>query len=163
VLLERVVELAVVGDGRSLGQMVVGVALVRLGLDRARIRPLEMLDRVHGPLAVVLQQLAELLGVHRAHADLAFADSRRSSSSASSPPRETSLSRAPCPETSVTERRGTSSVSAISRRTASFARPSSAGAETRTFQPSPYGPTSSDRLAPDETRRRSTADGVPTA
>src|SRR5438552_848471 len=55
----------------------------------------------------------------------------------------------------VTALLGTASVSATSRSTASFARPPSGGAVTRTFQPSPYGPTIPARPAPGLTRSRS--------
>ena len=81
-------------------------------------------------------------GCSRDSRPLAVADSsRRSASSGAMPARLTTLSRAPWPETIATSRCGSSSVSASSRTTASFARPSSGGAATRTFQASPWRPT----------------------
>src|SRR5439155_181178 len=55
-------------------------------------------------------------------------------------------------ETSETLARGTSSVAASSRSTASFARPSSGGSATRIFHASPYRPTIPGRRAPGDTR-----------
>ena len=65
-------------------------------------------------------------------------------------PRRPSPSRC-WPATTRTDERGTSSASASSSTSASFARPRSGGAATLAFQPSPCLPTSSVRVAPGET------------
>src|SRR5205085_10155946 len=140
VLLERVVDLAVEGRGRRVAEVVVGVPddLLRLVLERARGLFVQVVDRVQDALPLLLEDPAEALGVDGAHADAPT--SLRSTSAASTPTSSTTFSRAVWPETSATCRRGTSTASARSRTTASFARPPSAGAVTRSFQTSPTRP-----------------------
>ncbi len=126
-------------------------------------------------LPLVEQALPEPLGVDRAHASPSFRAEMVGGSSAPGPsdqsrrrgwlfqPRSASPSRGRELDDLVPGRvsgddradlRGTPSASARSRTTASFARPRSGAALTRTFQPSPCLPTSSVRVAPGETRRR---------
>ncbi len=93
----------------------------------------------------------------RKEAELIVEEARseaRSICSGPTPTSSTILSRVPCPETSVTASRGNASVSARSRTTASFARPPSGGAATRTFHASPCRPTTRARAAPGATRKR---------
>src|SRR5487761_1447166 len=83
------------------------------------------------------------------------ADARRRSMRAGPTPLSSMiLSRAPCPETMVTALRGKASVSAMSRTTASLARPCSGRAVTRTFHASPWRPMISARPLPGLTRSR---------
>src|SRR5262245_19222963 len=131
--------------------MVVERHLLDLVLDRAGVRPMEVLDRSRDALALVEQPLTERVDVGDRHSP---ASSRRSASSAARPRSSTTLSRTPCPETSVSPVTGTESRLDRSRRTAAFARPRSGGAATLTFHASPYRPTISVRAAPGETRSR---------
>ena len=107
--------------------------------------------------------VAEVLGVDASSAPLLSA--RRSSPAAESEApvdqrrpdagELDDLLPAPWPETSVRAVRGSASVSARRRRTASFARPRSGASVTRTFQASPCRPTIAARLRPGLTRKRS--------
>src|SRR5207244_3642222 len=152
--------LAVEGGGRRLAEVVVGVAddLLGLVLERARRLLVEVADRVEDALPLLTQDLLEARGVDGAHADAPV--SLRSTSAASMPSSSTTFSRAVWPETSETLRRGTSTVSARSRTTASFARPLSAGAVTRSFQTSPIRPATPPRRAPGDTRTRTRVEGA---
>src|SRR5262249_32021498 len=121
-------------------------------LDRAGVLFLEVGDRGEDLAALFQEAGAEMLGV-----DLSVhlpRPSRRSASMESMPASSTILSRPGRPETSVTLRSGRSSGWVSSRTTASLALPSSGGAATRTFQPSPWRPTIAFERAPGETRRR---------
>src|SRR5438045_3347158 len=146
----------VVGAGSS--QFARGVVEVagRLGV--------EVVDRHLHPLALLEQQRAEppCVDAHRLVSFLlrsAVAEaSRRSISAGPTPSSSTILSRPVCPETSVTDVRGIESATASRRSTASFARPSSGGAVTRTFHASPWRPMMPDLPAPGETRNRNRVD-----
>src|SRR5205807_2099226 len=124
-------------DRGGFGEVVVDGALVHLVLHRAGILTVQIVDRRDDPCALVLQQRPELGGIDRAHPVLPAPASRLAASSLSRPSSSTTLSRAVSPERMLTPRRGSSSVAARSCTTASFARPLSAGAATRTFQASP--------------------------
>src|SRR5438067_1009780 len=96
----------------------------------------QVLDRGRDALALLEECVAKAARVDRAHLRRPFPaadDRQRSISTGSIPASSTILSRPPCPETSVTDVRGSDSVSASRRTTASFARPASAGAATLTF------------------------------
>src|SRR5262249_40897141 len=122
----------------EVGEMVVAGTLSEVSgdvLDRAGILLLEVRDRGEHLAALFQEAGAEMLGV-----DLCVhlpRPSRRSTSLESMPASSTILSRPDRPETSVTLRSGRSRCWASSRTTASLALPSSGGAATRTFQPSP--------------------------
>src|SRR5207244_2775697 len=134
ILLERVVELAVERDRGRLGEVVVEPPLLAFVLEGARILVVEVLDRVDDALPLVEQPLAKDLDVERAHQTR---PRRRSAAPASSPRSSTILSRLPWPETGVSERSGTPSVSASKERTSAFARPRSGAPRTRSFHASP--------------------------
>src|SRR5207302_1489149 len=151
-LLERVVELAVVRLGRRVGQVVVVRSfLPRLVHQRARMVVVQVLDRGHDAPALLEQRFTKVVRVDGAHAPRscpAADERRRSISPGSTPASSTILSRAPCPETSVTDVRGIASVSASRRIAALFARPGFAVAATRTFPPSPLQLATRVPLAP---------------
>ena len=121
--------------------------LLDLVVERAGVLVAERRERVLDPLPLLEQRVAELLGVDARHR-LSFlprsspeAEARRRSISAGPiPVSSTIFSRPPCPETSVRAVRGSASVSARRRRTASLARPRSGASVTRTFQASPCRP-----------------------
>ena len=122
----------------------------------------ERRERMLDPLPLVEERVAEVLGVDALTASPfclgrpPVAEARRRSISAGPiPVSSTIFSRPPWPETSVRAVRGSASVSARRRRTASFARPRSGASVTRTFQASPCRPTTAVRPAPGLTRRRS--------
>src|SRR5262249_50127710 len=113
--------------------MVVRVAqhLLGLVLERAGRLAVEILDRAFDARALVEQRRAETLGVQRQPFFSALV-SRRSACAGPRPSSATTLSRDAWPATSERFARGTSSASARSVSTASFARPSSGGSATRT-------------------------------
>src|SRR5205814_3298918 len=163
VLPERVVDLAAECRRRGVPHVVVGSRrdLLHLVVERPGMALAEARDRrLHAP--TLCEQLDPKTLRVDAHQRLSFliravaeADASRPSATAgASPASSTILSRALWPETSVSESRGTPSVSASRRRTASFARPPSGAAVTRSFQPSPYRPTIAARPAPGLTRKR---------
>src|SRR2546421_2406020 len=158
VLLERVVELAVVGLRRGVGEMVVvGGLFAGVFGQRAAVLLVEVLEGCLDSPALFEQSLAETIGVDCIHETRSLPTAevnRRSTRFPSIPASSTILSRELCPETSFTASRGTERVSASRRTTASFARPASGGAATRTFQASPYRPTTAARSAPGDTRSR---------
>src|SRR5262249_39400718 len=139
--LEGVVDLAVACARGGVAEVVVGVAEHLLGLvfEGARCLAMEVLDRAFDSSPLVEQGCAEALGVHGPPFPSAAA-SNRSTRRGSSPSSNTTFSRDACPDTSASRPRGTSSVSASSRSTASFARPFSGGSATRTFHASPCRP-----------------------
>ena len=101
---------------------------------------MEVLERRLDAAALFEQSLAESIGVDGTHETCSFRtaeDRRRSVWVSSMPVSSTILSRAPWPDTILTASRGTARVLASSRTTASFARPTSGGAATRTFQACP--------------------------
>src|SRR5260370_31046775 len=157
VLLEREVDLPVERGRRRLREMVVacGGDLLDLVVERPRMIVAEVRDRLRHPLALLEERNAELLRID-AHERLSFrprsgaeADaSRRSASAGPSPVSSTILSRPPWPETSATASRGSASASASSRRTASFARPCSGAAATRSLHAPPCPPPTCARPAP---------------
>src|SRR5439155_15949191 len=110
--LETLVQLTVEGHRSHVAEVVVGAApaeLAELVLHVPGILRSEVLDRVHDPLALLLEQRPELSRVDCRHGmilprALAAEASRRSISSAPIPASETTLSRAACPETSLTSR-----------------------------------------------------------
>src|SRR5262249_8744679 len=156
VLLERVVELAVVRHGRGVRALVVVARVLAVFVaDRARVLLVQVVDRRLHTLTLLPQEVAETVGVGHAHACsfAAASPSRRSARASSIPASSTILSLLPCPETTETAPRDTETVSAMSRTTAAFARPSSGGAVTWIFQPSPCLPIMRDRVAPGDTRR----------
>ena len=107
------------------------------------------------PLALVEQALLELSRVDRAHSGvLSGAVARRGA--APSPPGRSrprhELVPEPWPETTVDAAPRDGQRLREQPQTAAFARPSSGGAATRTFQPAPCRPTSSVRRAPGATR-----------
>src|SRR3954452_13726920 len=157
VALERGVELAVEGAGGHVAGLVIALDLLALVLELTLVLLLQVLERGLHPPPLLEQPLAEMLRVDRAHERLP--SSRRSLSARSMPSIWTTFSRAVWPETIDSERRGRPSSCASRSSTASFARPPSGGAATRTFQPSPCRPTSSLRRAPGETRSRTRVDG----
>ena len=152
-LLERVVDLAVERACGGVAEVVVGAAehLLGLVLERAGRLAVQVVDRALDARALVEQSSAKTIGIHVSLSFPASASSR-SVCACSRPSSMTILSRAACPETSATLARGTSSVAASSRSTASFARPSSGGSATRTFHASPWRPAIPGRRAPGDTR-----------
>src|SRR5581483_683826 len=106
----------------------------------APVVAVEVVDRGDDAAALLLEPRAEALAVD---AHLAASASRRSASSAATPSIATSLSRPPWPATIATDSRGSASAPASRPTTASFARPPSGRDETRTFQASPWRPTTS--------------------
>src|SRR4051794_14087000 len=136
-------------------------ALLALVVEGAGMLLGERRERMLDPLPLVEERLAEVLGVdaHRLsflpRASPVAEVRRRSISAGPIPVSSTTFSRAPWPETSVRAVRGSASVSASNRRTASLARPRSGASVTRTFQASPCRPTTAVRPAPGLTRRRS--------
>ena len=137
VLLEPLVELAVVGVGRRVGEVVVGVRDSSPSRPRAMRCRVAVLDRSRCARGR-LELRAEAVGVD-AHAQVSFlpAGASRRRSLRVSPASSTILSREAPPDTSATVERGTASVSERSSTTASLARPRSGAAATRTFQASP--------------------------
>src|SRR4051812_21479102 len=135
--------------------------LLDLVVERAGMLVAQRRERMLDPLLLLEQRLAEMLGVDARHR-LSFlprsspvAEARRRSISAGPiPVSSTIFSLPPWPETSVRAVRGSASVSARSRRTASLARPRSGASVTRTFQASPCRPTTAVRPAPGLTRKR---------
>src|SRR6266540_2624475 len=155
VLLERVVDLAVERPGCGLCQVIVRPThdLLGLVLERPGSLLVQVLDRVAHALPLPNQRFTEPVGVDGHARPLPAASaSNRSAPSAEMPVSATTLSREPWPDTSSTLRAGTRSVSASSRSTASFARPSSGGSATRTFHAPPWRPAIPGRRAPGETR-----------
>src|SRR6266511_1395205 len=151
--LERVVDFTVERARRGIAEMVVRPAhhLLRLVFERPRRLSMQILDRAFDARALAEQRGAETFGFHLQPFSPAEASSR-SVCDCSRPSRTTIFSRDACPETSSTVARGTSSVFASSRSTASFARPSSGGSATRTFHASPWRPAKPGLRAPGETR-----------
>src|SRR3954452_3779244 len=163
VVAERVVDLAAEGCARGLGEVIVARRgdLLDLLVERSGMLVAEGRERVLDPLLLLEQRVAEVLGVD-ARQRLSFlprspaAEARRRSISAGPiPVSSTIFSLPPCPETSFRAVRGSASVSARRRRTASLARPRSGASVTRTFQASPCRPTNAVRPDPGLTRKRS--------
>src|SRR5262249_15396374 len=162
-----VVDLAVQRSRREVAEVVVRRAghLLDLFVEATLVFLSKVLDRRLDPLALLEELHAEMVGVD-AHARLSFLprsvaeadDTRRSIVPGPSPSSSTILSRPLWPETIVSDSRGTESASASRRSTASFARPCSGAAVTRTFHPSAYRPTISARPEPGLTRRRTRVD-----
>src|SRR5207237_1112111 len=129
--LEPFVELAVEGDRRHVAEVVVAPApgeLAELVLDVARVLLVQVRDRLDDALPLLVEQSAELGRVDRGHrrsfrSSPAAAARRRSISPEPIPASATILSLAACPETISMSFRGTSSVSASSRTTASLPLP----------------------------------------
>src|SRR5215475_970404 len=122
----------------------------------------ERRECVLDPPPLVEKRVAEVLGVDARHRlsfrprpEPATEARRRSISAGPIPVSSTIFSRPPWPETRVTAVRGSASVSASRRSTASLARPRSGASVTRIFHASPCLPTSAVRPAPGLTRSRS--------
>src|SRR5918994_709842 len=152
VLFERVADLALDRLRGRVRQVLVSAArneLPALILQRAGVLLVEVREGSRYRLPLLDEQVAEVLDVDRAHRE-----SLRAASDAAIPLTSTTLSREPCPATSLTSSGGIRSVSASRATAASFARPHSGGAATRTFQASPCRPTTPGLFDPGTTRSR---------
>ena len=152
VLAERLIELEVDEVGGVVGEVLVAGGGV--DLPHALVVGGEVAGCAHDVLAEA-EQLRPALGEIDRHDVPFWADARRcSASSRVSPTISTTLSRetAPLDDAHVrpAESRATSRAGST---TDAFARPRSGGAATRSFQASPWRPTTAERPAPGETRR----------